>query len=82
MEPTSGHWKKDVDLDSILKPFGIPGAPWGLLVGAIFALAPPRGALEEPKEPILSHLGRVPFWTLILEPKNHKKNSISKVPEP
>ena len=48
-------------------------------MGAIFALGPSLGAPKEPGDPILSHLGRVPFWTLILDPKNHKKKSISKV---
>ena len=58
------------------------GAPWGTLVGPIFALGPSLAAPKEPEEPIFSHLGRVPFWTLILDPKNHKKSSIWKVPEP
>ena len=58
------------------------GPPWGTLLGPIFALGPSRGAPKEPREPIFSHLGRVPFWTLILDPKNHKKNSISRVPKP
>ena len=49
------------------------GPPWGTLVGAIFALGPSLGAPKEPGEPILSHLGRILFWTLILDPKNHKK---------
>ena len=56
--------------------------PWGTLVGAIFALGPPLGAPKEPEDPILSHLGRIPFWSLILDPENHKRSSISKVPEP
>ena len=30
MEPTSGHWEKDLDLESILEPLGLPG---GLLGG-------------------------------------------------
>ena len=46
----------------------------------IFALGPSRGAPKEPEEPILSHLGRIPFWTLILDPKNHQRCSISKGP--
>ena len=58
------------------------GAPWGTLVGPIFALGSSLAAPKEPEEPIFSHLGRVPFWTLILDPQNHKKSSISKVPEP
>jgi hypothetical protein len=58
------------------------GSPWGTLVGAIFALGPSLAAPKEPGEPIFSHLFRVPFWTLILDPKNHKKSSIWKVPEP
>ena len=58
------------------------GLPWGTLVGASFALGPPLAAPKEPGEPILSHLGRVPFWALILDTKNHQKSSISKVPEP
>ena len=41
------------------------GPPWGTLVGA---LGPSLGAPKEPREPILSHLGRVPFSTLILDP--------------
>ena len=48
----------------------------------IFALGPSQGGPKEPKEPILSQLGRIPFWTLILDPRNHQKCSISKVPEP
>ena len=48
----------------------------------IFALGPSQGGPKEPEEPILSHLGRIPFWTLILDPQNHQKCSISKVPEP
>ena len=58
------------------------GAPWGTLVGPIFALGSSLAAPKEPEGPIFSHLGRVPFWTLILDPKNHKKRSIWKVPEP
>ena len=58
------------------------GPPWGTLVGAIFALGPPLGVPKEPEEPILSHLGRIPLWTLILDPKNHRKSSNTKVPEP
>ena len=49
------------------------GPPWGTLVGAIFALGPSLGAPKEPGDPILSHLGRVPFWTLIPDPKIAKK---------
>ena len=58
------------------------GAPWGTLVGAIFALGPSLAAPKEPEEPIFSHLGRIPFWTLIQDPKNHEKSSISRVPKP
>ena len=61
---------------------GSPAASLGTLVGAIFALGPSLGAPKELEEAILSHLGRVLFWTLILDPKNHKQNSISRVPEP
>ena len=49
---------------------------------AVFALGPSRGAPKEPREPILRHLGRVPFSMLILDPKKHPKSSISKVFEP
>ena len=48
----------------------------------IFALGPSRGAPKEPEEPILKHLGRLPFSTLIPDPKNRQKSSISRVPEP
>ena len=51
-------------------------------MGAIFALGPSRGAPKEPREPILRHLGRVPFSTLILDPKNRQKSSIARVPDP
>ena len=65
--------------------FGTSGAPrqppWGTLVGAIFALGSSLGAPKELEEAILSHLGRVLFWTLILDPKNHQKRSISRAPE-
>ena len=49
------------------------GSPWGTLVEPGFALGPSRGAPKEPREPILKHLGRVPFSTLILDPKTTKK---------
>ena len=39
-------------------------------------------APKEPEEPILRHLGRVPFSTLILDPKNRQKSSITRVLEP
>ena len=58
------------------------GSPWETLVGPIFALGPSQGVPKEPREPILSHLGRVPCSTLILDPQNRQKSSISKVPEP
>ena len=48
----------------------------------VFALGPSRGAPKEPREPILRHLGRVPFATLILDPQNHQKSSIARVPDP
>ena len=48
----------------------------------VFALGPSRGAPKEPREPILRHLGRVPFSTLILDPQNHQKSSIARVPIP
>ena len=48
----------------------------------IFALGPSQGARKEPEEPILRHLGRVPFSTLILDPKNHQKSSNARTPEP
>ena len=74
MEPTSGHREKDLDFDSILEPLGLPGgAPWETLVGPIFALGPSLGAPKEPEEPILSHLGQIPFWTLILDPNKSQK---------
>ena len=74
MEPTSGHWEKDFDFDSILKPLGLPrGSPWGSWWYPFSPLDPSQGGPKEPEEPILSHLGRVPFWTLILDPNNHKK---------
>ena len=68
-----GTGKKTSILTRFWSLLGSPGAPWGPLAGAIFALGPPWGALEEPKEPILSHLGRVPFWALILDPKKNLK---------
>ena len=51
-------------------------------MGPIFALGPSRGAPKEPREPILRHLGRVLFSTLILDPQKRPKNSMSKAPEP
>ena len=48
----------------------------------IFALGPSQGARKEPEEPILRHLGRVLFSTLILDPKNRQKSSITRVLEP
>ena len=51
-------------------------------MGPIFALGPSQGVPKELREPILSHLGRVPFSTLILDPQNDQKSSISRVPEP
>ena len=48
----------------------------------IFALGPSREAPKEPEEPILRHLGRVPFSTLIMHPKNRQKTQFSKAPEP
>ena len=51
-------------------------------MASIFALGLSRGAPKEPREPILKHLGRLLFSTLILDPQKRQKSSISKVPEP
>ena len=51
-------------------------------MASIFALGLSRGAPKEPREPILRHLGRVLFSTLILDPQKCQKTSMSKAPEP
>ena len=82
MEPTSGHWKKDPDFDSILEPLGLPrgllGRPWWDLFSPLNPPGRPQGAQNQ----ILRHLGRVLFSTLILDPQKRPKNSMSKAPEP
>ena len=70
-------------LEAILEPLGLPGSllggPWW---EPFSPLALPWAPPKEPEEPISSHLRRIPFWILILDPTDHKKSSISKVPEP
>ena len=62
---------------------GLPGGSLGEPCGDPFwLLDPSQGAPEGLGEPILRHLRRVSFWTLFFDPKNHQKNSISKVLEP
>ena len=83
LEPTSGHLETDLDFESILEHLGLPGdllgGPWWY---PFSPLDPSQGGPKEPEEPILIHLGRIPFWTLILDPTNQIKTSISRVPEP
>ena len=59
--------------------------PWGLLGRPVWDPFSPldlQGVPKEPREPILSHLGRIPFSTLIPVPQNRQKSSISGAPEP
>ena len=75
--------EKDLNFESILGALGLPGGSLGEPCGDPFwPLDPSRGAPEGLGEPILRHLGRLPFSTLIPDPKNRQKSSISRVPEP
>ena len=61
---------------NLLGAFGLPGGSLGEPCGDPFwPVDPSRGDPEGLGEPILRHLGRVSFWTLFWDPKNHQKSS-------